>query len=50
MIDREILKEARRKKRFLSMAWIDYRKAYNMLLNSWILETLGMVKVAKNIE
>ena len=32
------------------MAWIDYRKAYDMLPHSWILETLGMTKVAKNIE
>ena len=32
------------------MAWIDNRKAYDMLPHSWILETLGMTKVAKNIE
>ena len=50
LIDREVLKEARRKKRHLSMAWIDYRKAYDMLPHSWILETLGLIKVAKNIE
>ena len=50
LIDREVLREAKRKKRFLSMAWIDYRKAYDMLPHSWILETLGMIKVAKNIE
>ena len=50
LIDREVLREAKRKKRLLSMAWIDYRKAYDMLPHSWILETLGMTKVAKNIE
>ena len=50
LIDREVLREAKRKKRFLSMAWIDYRKAYDMLPHSWILETLGMIKVAKNIK
>ena len=50
LIDREVLKEVRRKKRFLSMAWIDYKKAYDMVPHSWILETLGMIKVAKNIE
>ena len=50
LIDREVLREARRKKRHLSMAWIDYRKAYDMLPHSWILETLGLIKVAKNIE
>ena len=50
LIDREILREARRKKRHLAMAWIDYRKAYDMLPHSWLLESLGLVKVAKNIE
>ena len=50
LIDKAVLREARRKKRCLTMAWIDYRKAYDMLPHSWILETLGMIKVAKNIE
>ena len=44
------MREARRKKRHLSMAWIDYRKAYDMLPHAWLLESLGLVKVAKNIE
>ena len=34
----------------MSIAWIDYRKAYDMLPHSWILETLGLIKVAKNID
>ena len=50
LIDKAVLKEARLKKRCLAMAWIDYRKAYDMLPHSWILETLGLIKVAKNIE
>ena len=45
-----MLREAKRKKILLSMDWIDYRKAYDMLPHSWILETLGLIKVAKNIE
>ena len=45
-----MLKEARAKQRFLSIAWIDYRKAYDILPHSWILETLGLIKVAKNID
>ena len=28
----------------------DYRKAYDMLPHSWILETLGLIKVARNID
>ncbi len=49
LIDREVLKEARSKNRFLAMAWIDYRKAYDMVPHSWILEALQLVKVAKNV-
>ncbi len=36
---------ARVKKRNLNMAWIDYRKAYDMVPHSWIVEMLRMVRV-----
>ena len=50
LIDKAILREARAKKRCLAMAWIDYRKAYDMVPHSWILEMLKMLKVAGNVE
>ena len=50
LIDKAVLREARVKKRCLSMAWIDYRKAYDMVPHSWIVEMLRMVKVAGNVE
>ena len=31
------------------MAWIDYKKAYDMILHSWILESLELVQVSENI-
>ena len=49
LIDRAVLKEARVKKRWLAMAWVDYKKAYDMLPHSWICESLHLVKVAKNL-
>ena len=49
LIDREVLNEAQRKQRCLSMAWIDYKKAYDMVPHSWILETLRLTGVAENI-
>ena len=49
LIDREILREARRKKRHLAMVWVDYRKAYDMLPHSWLLESLSLVGCANNI-
>ena len=50
LIDRAVLKEAKAMKRALAMGWVDYRKAYDMLPHSWILESLGLIKVAKNIK
>ena len=50
LIDKKVLRDAKLKKRCLAMAWIDYRKAYDMLPHSWILESLSLIKVAKNIE
>ena len=31
------------------MAWIDYRKAYGVIPNSWILQSLELVQVSENI-
>ena len=39
-IDKMLLKEVKFRKRNLAMGWIDYRKAYDMLPHSWILECL----------
>ena len=32
------------------MAWIDYRKAYDFVPHSWILDCLDMLSVADNVE
>ena len=32
------------------MAWIDYKKAYNMVSHSWIIECLDLFGVADNIK
>ena len=31
------------------MVWIDYRKAYDIIPNSWILQSLELVQVSENI-
>ena len=41
LIDKAILREVRRKKRSLAMSWIDYKKAYDMVPHSWILDDVG---------
>ena len=50
LIDKAVLREAKLKKRNLSMGWIDYRKAYDLVPHSWILEMMGKVKVAENVQ
>ena len=44
-----ILKNCLRRLTNVSMAWIDYKKAYDMVPHSWILKCLEMVGAAKNM-
>ena len=32
------------------MAWIDYKKAYDMIPHSWIIECVDLFRVAENIK
>ena len=49
LIDKTILKDCRKRRTNLAMAWIDYRKAYDFVPHSWILECLDMLGIADNI-
>ena len=44
-----ILKDCRKRRTNLAMAWIDYRKAYDFVLYSWTLECLDMLDIADNV-
>ena len=35
-IDRAVIREVKSRKKNLAMAWIDYKKAYDMVPHSWI--------------
>ena len=50
LIDKTILKDCKRRKTNLAMAWIDYRKAYDLVPHSWILECLELCRIADNIK
>lgn len=39
IIDSLITKQAKKKQRNISMAWIDYRKAFDSIPHSWLLKT-----------
>ena len=49
VIDRCILQNCRKRKTSLRMAWVDYKKTYDMVPHSWIITTVGMVVLADNI-
>ena len=49
-IDKMVMRNARAGNKNLFMAWIDYRKAKNMLPHSWIKECLDLFGIASNIK
>ena len=48
-IDKQILREVKSKRKNIAMGWIDYRKAFDIVPHSWMLECLQMFKVAENV-
>ena len=48
--DRAVIKEVKSRNKNLVMAWIDYKKAYDVAPHSWIIECLDLFGVAENIK
>ena len=49
LIDKTILKDCRERHTNLSMAWIGYRKAYDLVPHSWVNECMEMFGIAENL-
>ena len=49
LIDKTVLKDFKKRYTNLSMAWIDYRKAYDLVPHSWINECMEMFGIAENL-
>ena len=49
LIDKMVLNDCKKRHNSLRMAWIDYKKAHDMIPHSWILESLPLVQVSENI-
>ena len=49
LIDKTVLKDCRKRHTNLSMAWIDYRKAYDLVPHSWVNELMEMFEIAENL-
>ena len=48
--DRAVTKEVKSRNKNLAMAWVYYKKAYDMVPRSWIIECLDLFGVAENIK
>ena len=48
-IDKTVIKEVKSRNKNLAMAWIDYKKAYDMVPHLWIIKCLDLFGVAENI-
>ena len=44
-----ILQDCKKGHKNLAMAWVDYRKAYDLVPHSWILECLELSQISENI-
>ena len=49
-IDRAVIKEVKSRNKNLAMAWINFKKAYDMVPHLWIIECLDLCGVAENIK
>ena len=48
LIDKAVIKNSKRRRNNLNMAWIGFRKAYDMVPHSWMIRSLELVGAAKN--
>ena len=48
-IDQHILNESKTIRKNLAMAWIDFKKAYDMVPRSWIIHCLKMYKISHEV-
>ena len=48
-IDQHILNESKTRRKNLVIAWIDYKKAYDMVPQSWIINCLKMYKISHEV-
>ena len=48
-IDQHILNESKNRRKNLAMAWTDYKKAYDMVPQGWIINCLKLYKISHEI-
>ena len=49
LVDKMIMKEAKQRHKNLQMLWLDYKKAYDSVPHSWILECLRLLRAHQSL-
>ena len=49
LIDTVVFMNFKRKETIVNRAWLDFRKSYDMVRHSWIMETLILIGAALNV-
>ena len=49
MLDKNLMRDSKKRSSNLAIAWIDYQKAYDMLPHPWIIETMKLTGMARNV-
>ena len=49
LIDKTVLKDCKKRQTNLSMTWIDYRKAYDLVPHCWVNESMEMFGIPENL-
>jgi hypothetical protein len=49
LISKVILRECKGRKKSLSMAWIDYQKAFDRVPHSWIIKSLELIGINNKV-
>jgi len=49
LISKAILRECKSRKKSLSMAWIDYQKAFDRVPHSWIIKSLELIGINNKV-
>jgi hypothetical protein len=49
LISKVILRECKSRERSLSMAWIDYQKAFDRVPHSWIIKSLELIEINNKV-
>ena len=49
LIDKAVIRNCKRRKTNLNMAWVDFRKTYDMVPHVWIIKALKLIDAASNV-